>query len=174
VPGVKAEIGDARAIPFDDALFDAAVATHVIEYIEDAPMALTEIRRVLKPGARFVCLATNWDGEFWHGPDPALTARVTGPWKAQAPWPNLPARIAPMLAGAGFRGIRQIPVPAVSSSLSESQIGVWMSRLMARFAVEEGVSEETTRAWLAAIDTADAAGEFFYSSLPILTTATAG
>lgn len=173
VPALKAELGDACAIPFGDALFDAAVATHVIEYIEAAETALAEIRRVLKPGARFVCLATNWDNEFWHGPDRALTAEVTEPWKAQAPWPNLPACIGPMLARAGFRGLRQVPVPVVSSTLSESQMGVWMSRLMAAFAVEQGVAEETARRWLDAIGRADEAGEFFYSSLPILTSATA-
>lgn len=41
---------DATALPFGDARFDAVFANHVLEHIEDDARALSEIRRVLKPG----------------------------------------------------------------------------------------------------------------------------
>jgi ubiquinone/menaquinone biosynthesis C-methylase UbiE len=42
--------GHATALPVDDAGFDAAVASLVLCSFPDVPAALTEIRRVLKPG----------------------------------------------------------------------------------------------------------------------------
>ena len=49
----------------------------------------------------------------------------------------------------------------------------WAARLMAAYAIERGVAAERARAWLDALDAAEAEGEFFFSSVPILTTAIA-
>jgi SAM-dependent methyltransferase len=164
---------DIRALDYPDAVFDAAVAVQVVEYIDDAPGALAELRRVLKPGGRFHCLATNWDSAFWHGPDEALTAEITDVWDNHAPWPNLPARLPPMLARAGFGNIRTLPVPIVNPDLHENTFAWWIARLMTAYAVNKGVAPARADEWLAALDAAEAAGEFFFSSVPILTTAIA-
>jgi len=173
VPAVKPMVCDIRALDYPDSVFDAAVAVQVLEYIEDAPGALAELRRVLKPGGRFHCLATNWDSAFWHGPDAALTEAITSAWDGHAAWPNLPARLPPMLARAGFSGIRTVPVPIVNPSLHENTFAYWAARLMAEYAVERGFPEARAREWLAALDRAEEEGEFFFSSVPILTIATA-
>ena len=47
--------GDLTAQPFPDATFDAAVSAHAIDHLGAlVPAALSEMRRVLKPGGRFV------------------------------------------------------------------------------------------------------------------------
>ncbi|MCH8168786.1 MAG: methyltransferase domain-containing protein [Proteobacteria bacterium] len=108
VPAVKPMVGDIRVLDYPDGVFDAAVAVQVVEYIEDAPGALAELRRVLKPGGRFHCLATNWDSAFWHGPDEALTAEI-----AQLGQPRPLAQPArPPAADAGPGRLRQDPHPA--------------------------------------------------------------
>ncbi|HUF86403.1 MAG TPA: methyltransferase domain-containing protein, partial [Thermohalobaculum sp.] len=131
VPAVKPMVGDVAMLGYPDGVFDAAVAVQVLEYIEDVPGTLAGLRRVLKPGGRFLCLATNWDSAFWHGPPEALTAEITGAWGGHAPWPNLPARLPPMLARAGFGNIRWLPVPVVNPTLHENTFAYWGARLMA-------------------------------------------
>ena len=173
VPAVKPMVCDIGKLDYPDGVFDAAVAVQVVEYIEDAPGALAELRRVLKPGGRFHCLATNWDSAFWHGPDEALTAEIVQVWDRHAPWPNLPARLPPMLARVGFGNIRTLPVPIVNPDLHENTFAWWIARLMAAYAVERGVAAARAEKWLAALDEAEAEGEFFFSSVPILTTAIA-
>jgi hypothetical protein len=145
----------------------------VVEYIEDAPGALGELRRVMRRGGRFHCLATNWDSAFWHGPDEALTAEITQVWDSHAAWPNLPARLPPMLAQAGFGKIRTLPVPIVNPDLHQNTFAWWIARLMAAYAVDKGVGAARAGEWLAALDAAEVAGEFFFSSVPILTIAIA-
>jgi SAM-dependent methyltransferase len=173
VPAVKPMVCDIRGLDYPDSVFDAAVAVQVVEYIADAEGALAELRRVLKPGGRFLCLATNWDSAFWHGPPVGLTAEIAGAWEGHAPWPNLPARLPPMLARGGFANIRTLPVPIVNPNLHENTFAYWIARLMAAYAVENGVARARADAWLSALDEAEAAGEFFFSSVPILTTAIA-
>lgn len=173
VPAVKPMVGDVRTLAYRDSVFDAAVAVQVLEYIPDIERALAELHRVLKPGARVLCLATNWDSTFWHGPEAALTREIAAAWESHAPWPNLPARLPPMLRAAGFRAIRTLPVPIVNPNLHEHTFAWWTARMMAAHAVREGLAEARARTWLEALEQAEEEGEFFFSSVPILTSAIA-
>ncbi|MEM6423128.1 MAG: hypothetical protein AAF698_11085, partial [Pseudomonadota bacterium] len=59
-------------------------------------------------------------------------------------------------------------LPVVNTSLAEDVLAPWMAKLIA---AEAG--RPAGPAWLEALSKADARGEAFYSSVPILTTATA-
>ena len=54
VTNVRATLGDAQQLPFDDDAFDAAVLVTVLGEIPDQEKALSEIARVLRPGGRLV------------------------------------------------------------------------------------------------------------------------
>jgi demethylmenaquinone methyltransferase/2-methoxy-6-polyprenyl-1,4-benzoquinol methylase len=47
---VRLEEADARALPFDDGLFDAVTFTYLLRYVDDPPAVLRELVRVVKPG----------------------------------------------------------------------------------------------------------------------------
>jgi ubiquinone/menaquinone biosynthesis C-methylase UbiE len=51
--GFVFEVVDAQVIPFGDETFDAVIANHMLYHVPDRARALSEIRRVLKPGGRF-------------------------------------------------------------------------------------------------------------------------
>lgn len=53
--------GDALHLPFPDASFDAVVASEVLEHVWDDRGAISELVRVLRPGARMaVTVPTRW------------------------------------------------------------------------------------------------------------------
>ena len=56
--GIELEVVEAGAeeLPFEEASFDTVVTTHVLCSIPDRAKALAEIRRVLRPGGRYVFL----------------------------------------------------------------------------------------------------------------------
>lgn len=51
---VHGKVADAETLPYDDATFDLVVGHAVLHHIPDVELALREVVRVLKPGARFV------------------------------------------------------------------------------------------------------------------------
>ena len=55
-PEIVCSVGDAQALPLPDASADAYMIAFGIRNVADVGKALTEARRVLKPGGRFVCL----------------------------------------------------------------------------------------------------------------------
>jgi ubiquinone/menaquinone biosynthesis C-methylase UbiE len=61
---VSATVGDACALPFEDATFDAVVATAVLGETPDPRRAVAEVARVLRPGGRFAVLETRTDPDF--------------------------------------------------------------------------------------------------------------
>lgn len=61
-------VADAAAHPFPDATFDVVTARHMLYHVPDIPAALAEMRRVLKPGGRFLAVtnASGYMNEFWQ------------------------------------------------------------------------------------------------------------
>ncbi|MEP6639371.1 MAG: class I SAM-dependent methyltransferase [Chloroflexota bacterium] len=49
----QAQVAFAAEMPFEDAAFDAAMSSFVLQLVPSRPKALREVRRVLRPGATF-------------------------------------------------------------------------------------------------------------------------
>ncbi len=60
--------GDAKEIAFPDHSFDLVTVAFGMRNIPDTPAALREIKRVLKPGGRFLCLELTQPNRKWFLP----------------------------------------------------------------------------------------------------------
>lgn len=58
--GLEARVADAQDLPFADDSFDVVAALWMLYHVPDLHRALAEVRRVLRPGGRFVAV-TNGD-----------------------------------------------------------------------------------------------------------------
>ncbi|MHA6298899.1 class I SAM-dependent methyltransferase [Devosia sp. CAU 1758] len=58
---VKGKVGDAAALSFADASFDAIIAMHMLYHVADQEKAMAEFRRVLKPGGSLVVTTNGID-----------------------------------------------------------------------------------------------------------------
>ena len=59
-PGVPFHQGSVNTLPFDDASFDVVVSAFMLMFLESPAQALSEMRRVLRPGGRLV--VSVWQG----------------------------------------------------------------------------------------------------------------
>ena len=125
VRGLAWACGDAEALPFRAAAFDAVTVAFGIRNVTHVDTALSEAARVLKPGGRFVCLEFSpavapallplYDAWSTRA-IPALGGLVTGDRAAyeylvasirRFPMPD---DLAALLAACGFAGVRARPL----------------------------------------------------------------
>lgn len=121
--------GDARALPFPEAAFDAVVAVTVLCFLHDAERAVMEMVRVLKPGG---CLVIGELGRWnlW-----AAKRRIKG-WFGSASWRAAEFRTAgeltELMMGAGLivtdmRGAIYYP-PCEPCASMLAPIDPWLGR----------------------------------------------
>lgn len=104
--------GDATALPFRDASFEALVSTEAFHWFPDQRAALTEFRRVLVPGGRLLLALVNprfaLAGQLAH-----LGSRLLGqPFF----WPTT-GEVRHLVRDAGFRVDRQVPIARLPGAL---------------------------------------------------------
>jgi ubiquinone/menaquinone biosynthesis C-methylase UbiE len=157
-------LGDATALAFSDASFDAAVSTQVLEYVDDVNSALQELRRVLRPGGRLVLLDTDWDTLIWSARNEARTARVLDAWRSHAPHARLPRVLGPRLRAVGLKVTDVFSLPLLNTAYTESTYSHNLAGLIAHFVrTSGGLSEDEIEAWLAELASLDEDDAYFFS-----------
>ncbi|EXG81413.1 class I SAM-dependent methyltransferase [Cryptosporangium arvum] len=102
VDAIQISPAAAEALPFPDGTFDTVVSTLVLCTVEDPVAAVAEVRRVLRPGGRFLVLE-HVRGE--HGSRlERRQHRFAGPWEKFAAGCRCDRATAEILGDAGFDG----------------------------------------------------------------------
>jgi ubiquinone/menaquinone biosynthesis C-methylase UbiE len=70
------EVGDAQALRFPDCSFDAVRTERMLMHVPDAPQALSEMARVLRPGGRMVVQDFDWESQFCDSPYKDTTRKI--------------------------------------------------------------------------------------------------
>ena len=100
--GIEVELLElpAEKIPMPDASFDTVITTFTLCTIPDAPRALAELRRVLRPGGALLFV------EHGRAPEPGVARwqdRLDPLWRRVAGGCHLNRKIDDLISGNGFR-----------------------------------------------------------------------
>jgi arsenite methyltransferase len=163
-PWARIDDGDALDLPYPDGAFDAAVSTQVYEYVADIPRALSELRRVLRPGGRALVLDTDWDSVVWHAADRELHRRVLAAWEEHLVHPHLPPTLPASLRRAGFRVTGRHLIPLFNPSFEPDSFSALTMRTIARFVTgRQGLTDTDVDAWMADLRERGADDEYLFS-----------
>ena len=122
-PGLTLLVGDALSLPTEDGSFDAATIAFGMRNLPDYEGAFREMRRVVRPGGRVVCLEiarprsiVGRIGGLWFERVVPLLGRLIGEREAYAylvasvrAYPS-PERIAETMLAAGLVDVRWVPL----------------------------------------------------------------
>jgi arsenite methyltransferase len=154
--------GDAGALPFPDATFDAVVSTQVFEYLDDVAAALAEAHRVLRPGGRLLVLDTDWDSVVWRSSDPQRMRRVLAAWDEHLADPHLPRRLSGLLEAAGFQVTDRSVVPILNAGYDADTYSAGLVGFVRAFVPgHHGLTDADAGAW--ADDLVALGRDYFFS-----------
>jgi arsenite methyltransferase len=161
---VEFQLGDATKLAFPDGTFNVAVSIQVYEYVADIDAALSEARRVLKPGGRILVVDTDWDSIVWHGADPALTARVLSAWAGHLVDPHLPGTLTRRLSSHGFTVQVHDAFVMLNPVYGQETYSWGVIGLIKKFVPgRQGVTPEAAEAWSEQLSRAGEEGNYFFS-----------
>ena len=106
VPGADVRAAGAEALPFPDDAFGAVLSQLVLSFVGDAPRAMAEMLRVVRPGGTVAACTFAADGfalvgTFWRA---ALRLDPAAPDDARLPFRNEASLLA-LFQGAGLRDV---------------------------------------------------------------------
>jgi ubiquinone/menaquinone biosynthesis C-methylase UbiE len=153
-------VGDARALPFSDAEFDAVIAATALSHFHGGRHALPELVRVLRPGGRLGVFDRDTDSFIVAHPDRALTRRIVAAFSDQASVDGWLARRLPgLFAEAGLRDVGVRAFTPLETDAEGYYAGTALRAL--DVAIQAGaISEEERRRWVDALRAEQAAGRF--------------
>lgn len=165
--------GNATALPVPDASFDRALSVQVLEYVDDIPAALAEMRRVLRPGGRLVLWDVDWATVSWYALDRDLMRRALDAFDKHLVHPALPQTLSAHLRDSGFENIRMDGhVFATNELIPEAYGGALVSMLKSYVVDQGGMAPEDAEAWRDEQRGLAAEGRFFFSVTQFCFTAT--
>jgi SAM-dependent methyltransferase len=94
--------GDALALPFPDGTFDSAHTERVLMHLTDPDQALRELRRVVKPGGRVVCVEPDLVGMRIDHELPRLAQLLVEGFTETIRFPAMGLELNRRMAGAGL------------------------------------------------------------------------
>jgi arsenite methyltransferase len=156
--------GRATALPVADESFDRALSVQVLEYVEDVPAALSEMRRVLRPGGRLVLWDVDWGTVSWHALDRELMKRALDAFDKHLVHPSLPRTLSGQLRAAGLEDVQMEGHVFATNELIPDSYGGSLVSLLKNYVVQQGwMSDEDATAWRDEQRTLAAQGEFVFS-----------
>ncbi|MCA9880487.1 MAG: methyltransferase domain-containing protein [Thermomicrobiales bacterium] len=157
-------LGDATALPFADAIFDAALSTQTFEYLPNVQAALAEMFRVLTPGGRVLIHDTEWDAWAWHASDRARMNRIMAIWDKHLADPHLPQTLGSRLTAAGFKDVGVEPLVHLETTYDPASMSAILTKFVAGYVTSQGVADSEAEAWADDLRALGSKGEYFFSS----------
>jgi SAM-dependent methyltransferase len=163
-PWAVIDDGDALELPYPDGAFDAAVSTQVYEYVADIPRALSELRRVLRPGGRALVLDTDWDSLVWHVADRARHRRIMAAWEEHLVDPHLPCTLSGHLRRAGLRVTGRHLIALFNPTYEPDTFSALNIETIGRFVTgRQGLTAADVEAWTADLRERGAEDDYLFS-----------
>jgi arsenite methyltransferase len=157
--------GEATSLPLPAASVDGVVCAQVLEYVQDVPSALGELRRVLRPGGRVVIWDIDWATVSWHAGDTARMRGVLETWDEHLAHPSLPRTLAAQLRDAGFVHVEAQAHAFAATDFSADRLCVVLIPIIEGFvAGRNGISQEEAQAWASEQHRLGERGEFYFAS----------
>jgi len=168
---VEFEIGDAQALRFADASFDACRTERMLMHVPDADRAFAEMVRVIRRGGRLAVFDFDWETQIVDSPYVETTRLITRSFCDSFKNGWIGRRLPRLFKQHDMKGISVTPQTImISYPFLELLLGGHVTR-----AQQAGVvSADDAERWWTHLHEAHEAGTFFYAFTALIVAGTKG
>jgi ubiquinone/menaquinone biosynthesis C-methylase UbiE len=152
--------GDLQHLPFPDATFDVVWSERVLMYLARPLDAVREIRRVLRPGGRFVAGEIDFSSVWAVSADETLRQALQDSTMASVENPGLARHLPGLCHQAGFDSVTVEPTLAIGRSFDAVERASNLIWHLDRFVEQGRVTRAQADAWLHVQRRSSAEGRF--------------
>jgi SAM-dependent methyltransferase len=161
---LRFECADVSALPFAKNEFDAALCVSMLGFCEDPAQALTEIRRVLRPGGRLVVANSDEDTRIYNARDRERGRRIERAMADRTREPWIGRRLGHLLVQGGFRLVRETVACDVEHRFAPGCAGYTLAHALRGYLVTHGgIALDEYESWLTDLREADWEGSYTYA-----------
>jgi ubiquinone/menaquinone biosynthesis C-methylase UbiE len=154
---VRFLVGDALALPFDDATFDACRVETVLQHLVDPRTAVREMTRVTRPGGRVGAIEFDLETVFLDHPDQELSETIRETFLAGAVQGAIGRQLPRLFRRAGLVDIQATAHTVLSDP---AFFRLLVGRQVDALCEQRTITRAQADGWWSEIDAADAAGHF--------------
>jgi ubiquinone/menaquinone biosynthesis C-methylase UbiE len=162
-------VADAAHLPFADGSFDAVLCVNVLEAVPDRLRALSEMRRVLRPGGRALVAHDDHESQVYVCEDRSLCRRVVQAY-SEARFESyacsegqMGRRLWALFRRARFQHPELHVLPLVETDYSPPHMGWSLSQFSADLVAESVLTEQDLERWRSDLAERAAQGEYLYA-----------
>jgi arsenite methyltransferase len=155
---------DAHHLPYPDASFDRLICAETLEYLIDPPRALSEMRRVLRPGGLALLTHTDYDTQVFNATDKALCRKLVLVFSDMGPNGQMGRQLYALCSAAGFASVAPEVYPLTNTDWQPDRYGYRAAHMLVEWlCLEQRASPDECDRWLADLSAQAARGAYFYS-----------
>jgi ubiquinone/menaquinone biosynthesis C-methylase UbiE len=160
-------VSDALKQPFASHSFDCIRAERVLMYIKNIEAVFTEIKRLLKPGGKFIVFDFEWDALVIAHPDKTLTRKIVRYISDSFPSGHIGSELHRRFKQTGFKNIKVQPF-SYSGETDIGNIGLELTKKICEGALQTGVvnnvfTQKEIADWWQILEADAKRGDFFAS-----------
>lgn len=159
---VRFEVGDAHALTFATASFDAARVDRVLEHLADPAQAMRELARVVRAGGRLSAIEPDWETVLVAGVDLDVTrAVVRHKVDVAIAHGTMGRELRRLLVEAGCRDVSVEQGTVTFDRLAPADMVMSLRKNLDGARDKGWITAEQADAWWAGLEAQDRAGTFY-------------
>jgi ubiquinone/menaquinone biosynthesis C-methylase UbiE len=153
------EVGDAQALRFAEPAFDAVRAERLLMHVPDAPQAIREMVRVLRPGGRLAVADFDWESQFCDSPHKETTRKIALAFCDRLKNGWIGRRLPRLFREAG---VVDVEVSYSVTTLTYEFLPFLLGHHITQLVQEDALSQLDAELWWDDLARAESEGQFLY------------